>query len=94
MTDEYTDIDKLARLARLALNEEEKRRLPNEMARILQLVAELKKVDVTGIKPMCHAGDRSLWLREDQPHEVLGRQCLSQSQGYEEGLVRVPKIIE
>lgn len=88
------DIDKLARLARLALNEEEKRRLPDEMARILQLVAQLKEVDVTGIKPMSHAGDRSLWLREDQPHEVIGREGVSQSQGYEEGLVRVPKIIE
>lgn len=94
MTFDTVDIAKLARLARLALSEEEKERLPKELASILHMVEELQKVDVSQVKPMSHAGDRALPLREDKADEPCGRACLEQSQGYEDGLIRVPKIIE
>lgn len=88
------NINKLARLARLSLSDEEARRLPDEMASILKLVAQLNELDVSNVKPMSHPGDRSLLLQEDVPHKTLGRACLVGSQGYEDGLIRVPKIIE
>lgn len=92
----FTDADltKIARLARLSLNAQERSRLPADMERILQLVAQLQEIDVEGIKPMYHAEDRSLPLRSDQPRNPCGRASLQSSQGYEDGLIRVPKIIE
>lgn len=88
------DIKKLARLARLSLSDEESRRLPAEMASIIKMVTLLQEVNVDEVKPMSHAGDRSLPLFEDIPHKTIGRECLVESQGYEDGLIRVPKIIE
>jgi Asp-tRNA(Asn)/Glu-tRNA(Gln) amidotransferase C subunit len=43
---------------------------------------------------MSHAGDRCLDFRDDKDEEVLGRLCVKSSAGYEDGLIRVPKIIE
>lgn len=94
MTIESANIAQLARLARLALSQEEMTRFSKDMTRILDMVAQLKEIDVSDIKPMCHAGDRQLTLREDVAYETLGRESLKESQGYEEGLIRVPKIIE
>ncbi|HXW60373.1 MAG TPA: Asp-tRNA(Asn)/Glu-tRNA(Gln) amidotransferase subunit GatC [Myxococcota bacterium] len=94
MTFDTNNIAKLALLARLALSEKEMERLGSELERILEMVKELQKVDVTGLKPMSHADDRGLPLREDVAYTPNGRKNLEQSQGYEDGLVRVPKIIE
>ena len=94
MTFDKENINKLARLARLSLSDEEAHRLPDEMARILDLVAQLNELDVSAVRPMSHAGDRTLLLNDDVPHPTLGRACLVESQGYEDGLIRVPKIIE
>ena len=94
MTFSLSDLNKIARLARLSWNEEELIALQEDMERIVGLVNQLSEVNVDGIKPMSHAGDRSLELRPDHTHQVLGRLCVESSAGYEDGLVRVPKIIE
>jgi aspartyl-tRNA(Asn)/glutamyl-tRNA(Gln) amidotransferase subunit C len=88
------DLKKIARLARLSWPEEELGALTQDMQRIVDLVDQLRQVDVEGVKPMSHAGDRSLALRADGVHQVLGRVCVESSQGYEDGLIRVPKIID
>ena len=87
------DLEKVARLARLSLSEAERERLGNDLGRIIDFVTKLNEVDVTDVEPMCHAGDRALIFRNDQAEEVLGRDCFSSSMGYEDGLIRVPKII-
>lgn len=94
MTFEQSDLKKIARLARLSLSQEESRQLQEDMDRIVTLVTKLSEVNVEGVKPMSHAGDRSLDFREDQASNVLGRKCIDASAGYEEGLIRVPKIID
>lgn len=94
MTFEKSDLTKVARLARLALSQEEMTRFEGDLERIVNFVAQLKEVDVDGVKPMSHAGDRFLSFREDIALESLGRECIKDSAGYEDGLIRVPKIIE
>ena len=94
MTFASSDLKKIARLARLSWSEEELGHLHEDMERIVELVEKLAEVDISGIKPMSHAGDRSLDLRPDHTHQVLGRLCIDSSRGYEDGLIRVPKIIE
>jgi aspartyl-tRNA(Asn)/glutamyl-tRNA(Gln) amidotransferase subunit C len=88
------DLKKIAYLARLSWREEELKDLQKDMERIVALVNQLSEVDIDQVRPMSHAGDRCLEFREDEVHEVLGRRCLDSSRGYEDGLIRVPKIIE
>lgn len=45
------DIEKLAKLAKLELSEEEKKKMPAELSAILDFVEQLKNVDTEGIKP-------------------------------------------
>lgn len=94
MTFKKSDLEKIAKLARLSLSDDEKTRLEEDLARIVSFVAQLNEVDVTDVKPMSHAKDMSLPLREDKAFETLGRECLKTSAGFEDGLIRVPKIIE
>lgn len=88
------DLRKVARLARLSLTDEEVKTFGNDLKRIVEFVAQLSEVDVEGVEPMSHAGDRALFLREDEAKPTLGEKCVASSAGFEDGLVRVPKIIE
>jgi aspartyl-tRNA(Asn)/glutamyl-tRNA(Gln) amidotransferase subunit C len=94
MTFAPSDIKKIALLSRLSWNEDELSHVQKDMQRMLDLVTQLSEVSVEGVKPMSHAGDRCLDFRDDKDEEVLGRLCVKSSAGYEDGLIRVPKIIE
>lgn len=89
-----TDLAGVARLARLSLTNAEMDRFLNDLDRIVNFVTQLNEVNVDGVAPMSHAGDRALPLRDDVVGTTLGRESLMGSAGYEEGLIRVPKVIE
>lgn len=94
MSFDQKELEKVARLARLKLSAEESARFQEELGRIVDFVAELNEVNTDGVEPMSHADHRVLFFRKDEPKAVLGQRCVSSSAGYEDGLVRVPKIIE
>jgi aspartyl-tRNA(Asn)/glutamyl-tRNA(Gln) amidotransferase subunit C len=88
------DLNYVARLARLSLTSDEAEKLSEDLARIVRFVEQLQEVNIDGVAPMAHAGDRVLPFREDEAKHVLGRECIKSSAGFEDGLIRVPKIIE
>ncbi len=88
------ELQKIARLARLSLSDDEFIRLGEDLGRIVDFVDQLAEVDVNGIEPMSHAGDRSLLFRDDRARPGLGCRAIESSAGYEDGLIRVPKIVE
>lgn len=94
MTFAKSDLVKVAKLGRLSLTEDEITRLEGDLDRIVTFVAQLNEVSVDNVFPMSHAGDRSLSFREDIACKTIGRECISSSAGFEDGLIRVPKIIE
>jgi aspartyl-tRNA(Asn)/glutamyl-tRNA(Gln) amidotransferase subunit C len=87
-------VRKLAHLSRLELDDAEINSLQNDLSRIVEYVNQLKEVDVDGVECMTHAVPMSLRLREDQREDVLGQTAVAESAGFENGYVRVPKIIE
>lgn len=88
------ELQKIARLARLSLCEEEFIILAEDLGKIINFVDQLAEVDVAGVEPMSHAGERNLSLRDDVVCSSLGRRVIESSAGYEDGLIRVPKIVE
>lgn len=88
------DIRHLARLARLGLDDAELERLGADLNEIVGYVEQLSKVDVEGVEPLFSPVPAGLRRRADEVAEGIGRRGLEGSQGYEEGLVRVPKIVE
>lgn len=88
------DLLKLTKLARLALTEAEKEHLLADLDRIVEHISQLNEVDVENVKPLSHPGDNTLLLRDDEAHDGLGHECVKSSAGFEDGLIRVPKIID
>jgi aspartyl-tRNA(Asn)/glutamyl-tRNA(Gln) amidotransferase subunit C len=61
----------VARLARLALREEEIERLTGELGEILDLVSKVSELDLTDVPPTSHPLDVVNVWAEDEPHEPL-----------------------
>jgi aspartyl-tRNA(Asn)/glutamyl-tRNA(Gln) amidotransferase subunit C len=88
------DMKKLARLSRLALDDSQLAARQKDLENILGYADRLAAVDVSNISPMTHAVPMALYRRPDQAQPGIGREGLKGSKGYEDGLVKVPKIIE
>ena len=89
------DIDKLGRLARIKLSDEERERLPAELGRIVSYVEQLQAVDVEGVEPMVHAGGGQLRLRADEVLQpVAGQAAVRSSAGYTTEGMTVPKVVD
>lgn len=94
MSFERSDLDKISKLARLSLTEAEKVRFQKEIDKIVDFVKTLNEVDVENVSPLYYPLENNLSLKPDEPTQTLGLKALISSKGYEEGLIRVPRIIE
>jgi len=89
------DVEKVARLARLAMNDEELKAAQSQLNNIFGLIAEMQAVDTRGIVPMSHAQDVAQRLREDKVTETDQRKAFQAiAPQVEMGLYLVPQVIE
>jgi len=89
------DVQKVARLARLAMGESEIETARAQLSGIFALIAEMQAIDTQGIAPMSHAQDVSQRLREDTVTETNQRELFqSIAPQVEAGLYLVPQVIE
>jgi aspartyl-tRNA(Asn)/glutamyl-tRNA(Gln) amidotransferase subunit C len=94
-----TDIDRLAKLARLGLAPDERSRMCVQLNDFFAIVEKMRAVDTTGIVPLAHPLDVlsevALRLREDIASEPNQRQANQQNApAVEAGLFLVPRVIE
>jgi aspartyl-tRNA(Asn)/glutamyl-tRNA(Gln) amidotransferase subunit C len=90
------DIEHIARLARLALTEQEIPLYVEGLSRIMGLVGQLERADTSQVEPMAHPlpGQRAR-LRADAVTETDHRQLYQQNAPQvEAGLYLVPRVIE
>jgi aspartyl-tRNA(Asn)/glutamyl-tRNA(Gln) amidotransferase subunit C len=89
------DIQRIARLARLAITSEEAEGMQAQLNNIFGLIEQMQAVDTAGVEPMSHARDVHLRLREDLPTETNQREKFQAiAPSVEKGLYLVPKVIE
>ncbi|MBU0622129.1 MAG: Asp-tRNA(Asn)/Glu-tRNA(Gln) amidotransferase subunit GatC [Gammaproteobacteria bacterium] len=89
------DVEKVARLARLAMNDQEIQAAQAQLNNIFGLIAEMQAVDTKGIAPMSHSQDLAQRLREDkvtEPDQRAAFQAIAPQ--VEQGLYLVPQVIE
>jgi aspartyl-tRNA(Asn)/glutamyl-tRNA(Gln) amidotransferase subunit C len=75
-------IDKLAVLARLEFEPEEKERLKNDLQKMISFVEQLQELDTDGEVPVLQMSTRTDVLREDEEKVTITR---------EEGLRNAPR---
>ena len=85
----------IARLARIAMSEEEIARLEPELNAIIGWVEQLAEVDTDGVEPLTAVIDQKLRLREDAVTDGNIRdQVLANAPEAQHGFFAVPKVIE
>ena len=88
-------IQRLARLARIAVEPAETAEIGARLERILHLVAEMQSAETAGIEPMAHALEVVQRLRPDGVTEHDQRAAYQAvAPALEEGLYLVPRVIE
>lgn len=89
------DIKRIARLARIAVTQQETQTIRVELSNIFQLIETMQAVDTKGILPMSHSQDMAQRLREDRVTESNQRELFqSIAPQVDAGLYLVPKVIE
>ncbi|EIK95104.1 Asp-tRNA(Asn)/Glu-tRNA(Gln) amidotransferase subunit GatC [Pseudomonas sp. App30] len=90
-----SDVEKIAHLARLGLNEADLPRTTDALNSILGLVDQMQAVDTSGIEPLAHPLEASQRLRADQVTESNHREAYQAiAPAVENGLYLVPKVID
>ena len=90
-----SDIEKIAHLARLQIDEAKIRDYATDLSNILDFVGQLQTVDTENITPMAHPLDATQTLRPDAVTEKDQREVFQKiAAATEDGLYLVPKVIE
>jgi len=85
------EIDHLALLARLALGEDEKAALTDQLNKIVAAVEKIGELDLAGVEPTTHVVKLENVLREDVPRPCLPRdKALAGAPDVADGGFRVP----
>lgn len=90
-----SDIEHVAKLARLNLTEDEKEKYTKEMGAIIGFVDKLNELDTTGIQPTAHILPIQNVFREDDVKPSFDREKLFQNAPQKkDGCILVPKVVE
>ena len=85
----------IAKLARIAMSEEELERLVPEHNNILGWVEQLGEVDTDGVEPLTAVIDQKLRLRDDIVNDGnIREEVLANAPDAQHGFFAVPKVIE
>lgn len=92
--DENT-VRRIAKLARIAVTEEEVAPLTKDLSAILDWVEQLGEVDTDHVPPMTSVVEMEMKMREDiVRHDNLQKQVTQNAPQSEDGFFAVPKVIE
>ena len=95
MSLDATEVEKIAHLARLAIDEKDVGDYTQNLSNILELVEQMNAVDTKDVEPMAHSFDLSQRLRADEVTETDQREHFQKhSPKVEDGLFLVPQVIE
>jgi aspartyl-tRNA(Asn)/glutamyl-tRNA(Gln) amidotransferase subunit C len=89
------DVKRIARLARIEIDEVEAHTTQTQLNTIFDLIATMQAVDTGGVTPMAHAQEVYQRLRVDAVDEIDRHvACQAVAPAVENGLYLVPKVIE
>ncbi|MBO8158733.1 Asp-tRNA(Asn)/Glu-tRNA(Gln) amidotransferase subunit GatC [Thermosyntropha sp.] len=88
------EVEHVAILARLKLNDEEKQVFAEQLGAILEYAGRLNKLDTEGVEPLAHILPVYNVFREDEVRPSTPQdEILSNGPLVEDGFYKVPKII-
>ncbi|MBI1262320.1 MAG: Asp-tRNA(Asn)/Glu-tRNA(Gln) amidotransferase subunit GatC [Rhizobiales bacterium] len=95
MSVDQNTVRHIARLARIAVRDDELEALANELNGILSWVEQLGEVDTDGVEPMTGAVEMVMKWREDKVTTGnLQKEVTANAPGGDDGFFVVPKVVE
>jgi aspartyl-tRNA(Asn)/glutamyl-tRNA(Gln) amidotransferase subunit C len=88
-------VERLADLAKLEFDEEARKDIEQDLAKIIGFVDKLSEVDTEGVAPLVHVNEDVNILREDQPkRELTQEQALKNAPVKDSDYIKVPKVLK
>ena len=95
MSISHSEVERVARLARLRIDPADLDDRARDLGRILELFDRLAAVDTRGVEPLSHPLDATQRLRPDAVTEKVDRAALQRgAPEVEGGMYMVPQVIE
>jgi aspartyl-tRNA(Asn)/glutamyl-tRNA(Gln) amidotransferase subunit C len=88
-------VRRIAKLARIRVDEAQVAQLLGELSGILDWIAQLEEVDVSGVEPLAGASQMALRMRADVVNDGgLPEKILANAPDREGDFFAVPKVVE
>ncbi|CAK7255707.1 MULTISPECIES: Asp-tRNA(Asn)/Glu-tRNA(Gln) amidotransferase subunit GatC [unclassified Shinella] len=95
MSVDLATVKRVARLARIAVSEEEANRMTGELNGILGFVEQLSEVDVDGVEPMTSVTPMEMKKRQDIVNDGNKADAIvANAPASERNFFQVPKVVE
>lgn len=95
MSVDIATVKRVARLARIAVSEEDASRMAGELNTILGFVEQLNEVDVTGVEPMTSVIPMEMKKRQDGVTDGnKAADIVANAPATDENFFLVPKVVE
>lgn len=95
MSVDLATVKRVARLARIAVSEEDANRMTGELNAILGFVQQLDEVDISGVEPMTSIVPMALRRRDDVVTDGnKADDIVANAPASEENFFMVPKVVE
>jgi len=87
-------VDKIANLARLEFNSQEKEEIKSDLQQMIGFIDKLNELDTTGVAPLLHMSENINVLREDEVSGTISREAeFRNAPLHDEQFFKVPKVI-
>jgi len=87
-------VDRIATLAKLEFNEEEKQELIQDMNRMLGFVDQLNNVDTEGVEPLIYMLGEETEMRKDVViQSITQKEALENAPEKDTDFIKVPKVL-
>lgn len=88
-------INKVANLARLKIEDEEREFVKTDLQKMIQFVEKLNELDTTGVEPLLHVSDNVNIFRADEVKGSIScNEGLKSAPLHDEQFFKVPKVIK
>jgi aspartyl-tRNA(Asn)/glutamyl-tRNA(Gln) amidotransferase subunit C len=95
MSVDVATVKRVARLARLAVTDDEAVRMTGELNGILGFVEQLSEVDVAGVEPMTSVIPMAMKMRRDEVNDGdMADRIVANAPLTEQNFFEVPKVVE
>lgn len=95
MSVDVATVKRVARLARLAVTDDEAVRMTGELNGILGFVEQLSEVDVAGVEPMTSVIPMAMKMRSDEVNDGnMADRIVANAPLTEQNFFEVPKVVE